>query len=143
MNYTNDDILKRIENAKKNKKKLTHVTDKSSLSVEDKVKMSLCKHFVQFANDKKMKSKDLSDLTGIPASRISEITNYKIKKFSVDQLLKNLTILGDHSPRIREYLVFIEKAIEVPALKVTETRKLTKGIKSFMEDGGEGRFLHA
>ena len=143
MNYKNEDVLERINNAKKNQKKLTHVTDKSSLSVEDKVKMGLCKHFVQFANEKKLKSKELSVLTGIPTSRISEITNYKIKKFSVDQLLKNLTILGDHSPRIREYLVFIEKAIEVPALKVAETRKLTKGIRAFVENCEEVSFVHA
>ena len=143
MSYTNDDILKRVEKGKKNKKNLTHIIDKSSLSIEDKIKLGLCKHFVQFVNEKRMKVKDLSDLTKIPASRISEITNYKIDKFSADQLIKDLSILAEHSPRIREYLVFIEQAIEVSALKVTETRKLTKGIKDFMETGGHRGLLHA
>ncbi len=126
MSYKNEDVLERIKDSKKSK--LPHITGKSSLSIEDRVKVSLCKHFVCFANEKKMKSKDLSDLTGISTGLLSEITNYQIKKFSIDILLKNLTILGAHSPRIREYLVFIEKAIKTPALKVTETRKLIKVI---------------
>ncbi|POB13634.1 XRE family transcriptional regulator [Halobacteriovorax sp. DA5] len=127
MTYKNEDVLKRIHDSKRSE--LTHITGKSSLSIEERVKVSLCKHFVRFANEKKMKPKDLSDLTGISASLISEITNYKIKKFSIDILLKSLTILGAHSPRIWEYLVFIEKAVEVPALKATEARKLIKIIR--------------
>lgn len=129
MTYKNEDVLKRIEDSKKTK--LTHITGKSSLSIEDRVKVSLCKHFVRFANEKNMKSKDLSDLTGISASLLSEITKYQVKKFSIDILLKNLTILGEHSPRIMEYLIFIEKAIEAPALNITEMKKLTKEVESF------------
>ena len=49
MKYTNSDLIKRIEKATKDKKKLTHVTGKSQLSTEDKIKLSLCKHFVQYA----------------------------------------------------------------------------------------------
>jgi len=143
MDYTNDELLKRIEKAAKNKSKLTHITDKSTLSTEDKMKLSLCKHFVQYANEKRMKATDLSKLTKIPTSRISEITNYKIKKYSVDQLIKYLNVLAEHAPRIREYLLFIEQAIEVPTLKVTETRKLTKGLREVSELGSRSSFLHA
>lgn len=140
MNYTNEDLLKRIENTRKNRKKLVRVTGKSTHPIEDRIKISLCRHFIKFANDKKMRTEDLSDLTGIQNSRISEITNYKIKRLTVGQLLSDLNILGEYSPRIREYLVFIEKAIEVPALKVTETRKLTKEVKSFMDAAGSTVF---
>ncbi len=143
MNYTNEEIIKRIEKAKANKKKLTHVTDKKALSTEDKMKISLCKHFVQYANEKKMKAKELSEIIKIPTSRISEINNYKIDKFTVDQLIKNMRILSDHAPRIREYLLFIEQAVEIPAFKVTETRKLTKSLKSIAEKGVVGRFSYA
>lgn len=142
MSYTNDELLKRIEKASKNKSKLTQITDKASLSTEDKMKLSLCKHFVQYANEKRMKTKDLSILTKIPTSRISEITNYKIKKYSVDQLLKYLNILAEHAPRIREYLRFIEQAVELPSLKVTETRKLTRGLREVGELGSQSSFLH-
>lgn len=143
MSYTNADILERISNAKKNKSKLTHITNKATLSVEDKVKMGLCKHFVQFSLEKKMLSKDLSDLTGIPTSRISEISNYKINKFTVDQLLKYLTILGKHSAKIRQYLTLLEQIVEVPALKVNETKRLSREIKSFVEAGGDSQFHYA
>ncbi|EQC45083.1 DNA-binding helix-turn-helix domain protein [Bacteriovorax sp. BSW11_IV] len=142
MSYSNEDILKRISNAKKNKSKLTHVTNKASLSVEDKVKMGLCKHFVQFSLEKKMLAKNLSDLTGIPTSRISEITNYKINKFTVDQLLKYLTVLGKHSAKIRQYLTLIEQIVEVPTLKVNETKKLSREIKSFVEAGANSTFQY-
>jgi predicted XRE-type DNA-binding protein len=143
MNYTNEELLKRINKAEKNIKKLSHITDKTSLSTEDKMKLSLCKHFVQYANEKSMKAIDLHKLTKIPTSRISEITNYKIKKYSVDQLIKYLNVLAEHAPRIREYLLFIEQAVEVPTLKVTETRKLTKGLREVTELGSRSTFLHA
>ena len=78
MDYSNEEILKRIEKAKKNKKKLTHITDKSRLSTEEKMKISLCKHFVQFANEKKMKLSEMSKISKIPISRLSEITNFDV-----------------------------------------------------------------
>jgi predicted XRE-type DNA-binding protein len=143
MNYSNDEILKRIEEAKRDNAKLTHITSKSALSTEDKFKIGLCKHFVQFLNEEKMRLTELSDLTDIPKTRLSEITNYKINKFKVDQLLKYLSILADHSPRVKEYLNFLEQAIEVPALKVSETKKLTRGLKEVIQMGGESPRLLA
>ena len=129
MQYSNKEILMRIEKAKKSQKKLSHLTDKSTLSTEDKFKISLCKHFTQFAISKRMKLKEISKMTKIPITRLSEMANYKIKKFTVDQLLKNLSILATHNPQIREYLVFLGYAAEMPALTVIETKKLTKSLK--------------
>ena len=129
MKYKNSEILKRIDNAKTSKKHLTHITDKSKLSTEDKMKMSLCKHFVQFANSKKLKLKEVAQLMDIPIQRLSEITNYKIGKFTVDQLIKNLSLLAAHDAEVREYLIFLEQATELPALKVRETRKLANNIR--------------
>ena len=142
MDYANEEILKRIRKAKDNKSKLTHITDMSTLSTEDKIKISFCKHFVQYSNEKRVRLKDVSTLTKIPTSRLSEITNYKIKKFTVDQLIKYLIILAEHAPRVREYLNFIEQAVEVPALKVSETRKLTRGLKEVVEQGSKSALLH-
>ncbi len=129
MKYTNADMLKRIEKAEKNKKSLTHITDKTALSYEDKIKLSLCKHFVQFANSKKMRMKEISDLMGIPKTRLSEITNYKIQKFTIDQLIKNLSILAEHDRPLKAFLNFLEQAAEYSALKVAETNKLTASLK--------------
>lgn len=129
MKYSNSEIIKRAEKAKRLKKQLTHITDKSKLSTEDKMKLSLCKHYVQFANSKQFKIKQVADLIGIPIQRLSEITNYKINKFTVDQLIKNLSLLAEHDAQIREYLVFLEQATELPTLTVTETKRLTRGIR--------------
>ncbi len=129
MKYSNKEIIKRVERAKKNKGLLTHITDKSKLSTEDKVKLSLCKHFVRFANSKRMMLKQMAEMMKIPIPRLSEITNYKVNKFTVDQLIKNLTLLSEHDAQIREYLVFLEQAAELPALKVTETKRLTRDIR--------------
>lgn len=116
MKYSNAEILKRVEKAQKNKKNLTHITNKSDLSSEDKIKLSLCKHFVQFANFKKMKMKEISDLTEIPTTRLSEITNYKIKNFTVDQLIKYLSALAKHDRPVKAYLNFLEHAAELQRL---------------------------
>lgn len=140
MKHENDDIIKRVEKAKKLQKKLTHITDKATLSTEDKMKLGLCKHFVQFALIKRLKLKAISDITHIPITRLSEITNYKIKKFTVDQLIKHLTTLAKHDAQIREFLIFLEQAAELPMLKVWETKKLTKGIRKASKNGS--RFAH-
>lgn len=129
MSYSNKELIKRVEKAKRHKKRLTHITDKAKLSTEDKVKLSLCKHFAQFANSKKLKLKDVAALIDIPIQRLSEITNYKINKFTVDQLIKNLSLLAEHDAQVREYLIFLEQAAELPTLTVTETKRLTRDIR--------------
>lgn len=129
MSYTNEEILKRIEKNKKNKKKLVHITDKKALTSEDKIKISLCKHFVQFAVGNRLKMKEVSELVGIPASRLSEFVNYKLTKFTIDQLIKSLVLLARHDAKIKGYLQMIEQAIEVPALKVKDSKKITKKLK--------------
>jgi predicted XRE-type DNA-binding protein len=129
MKYSNEQLLKIEERAKKNSKKLARITDKSKLSAEDKVKLGLCKHFVQFAVIKRLKMKDLAKMISIPVTRLSEIINYKVDKFSVDYLLQRLSSLGEHDAEIREYLNFFGQAAELPALSVSRTKKLTKNLK--------------
>lgn len=130
MKDTNDEILQRIEQAKKNKSKLTHITNKSELSIEDRFKISLCRHFVQYLNEKKLKSVDLAKLIGIPASRVSEIVNYKITKHSIEHLLGYLQKLATHSPAIREYLHLIDAAMEAPNMSAAKARKISTSIKN-------------
>lgn len=130
-NISNEEILDILKEAKIKAKKrhLTTISDKSQLSTEDKFKMSLCKFFVQFLNEHKMKPRELHDLTGIEQSRISEILHYKITKFTIDKLLSWLNILAEHSPKIREHLYFLEEAMNMPIQSVKKTKKLTSNIK--------------
>ena len=139
MSYTNEEILNRIERAKKNKAKLTHLTDKSELSLDDRLKISLCRHFVQYINEKKIKSIELSKLLGIPPSRVSEIVNYKIKAHSIEHLLGYLQLLSKHSPKIREYLHLIGVAVEAPSMSATRTKEISRSIKDlYAEDPEQG-----
>jgi predicted XRE-type DNA-binding protein len=129
MRYSNAELIEMIEYAKKNKHKLTHITDKSNLSYEDKFKLGLCKHVVRFANRKRLTLKKLANMTGIPDSRFSEMANYKINKFTVDQLLKNLFILSQFDAQIKAYLDLLSQAVDIPTLKVADTKRLTKNLK--------------
>ncbi len=126
---SNKELLARIKKAEANKKSLTHITDKSDLSLEDKMKISLCKFFVQFAHAKKIKMSELSEITQIPATRLSEITNYKIRNFKVSQLLKYLSVLAEHDVHVRNHVELLEQTFALPLLKTSETKKLTKSIK--------------
>lgn len=130
-NISNEEMLEIIKEAKTKAKKrqLTTISDKSQLSTEDKFKMSLCRFFVQYLNEHKMKPRELHDLTGIEQSRISEILHYKITKFTIDKLLSWLNILAEHSPQIREHLHFLEEAMNLPIQSVNKTKKLTSNIK--------------
>ncbi len=128
MKHSNKEIIDIVEKAKKDRNKLTHITGKSNLSTQDIVKLGLCRHFVRFIVSRGYKLTDVSKMTGIPVTRLSEITNYKITKFTVDQLLKNLSMLAEHDPQIKEYLVLFENVAEMPALSVSKTRRLSKDI---------------
>jgi predicted XRE-type DNA-binding protein len=127
----NEEILDLIKEAqiKAKKRQLATITDKSQLSTEDKFKISLCKFFVQYLNENKMKPIDLHTQTGIEQSRISEILHYKISKFTIDKLLTWLHRLAEYSPKIREHLLFLEEAMNVPMMSVKETKELTKSIR--------------
>ena len=76
-----------------------------------------------------MKSKDVAKLIDASASRMSEIVNYKINKFTVDQLLKFLSELADHDAQIKEFLNFFGKAAELPTLSVPATKRLTRDLQ--------------
>lgn len=130
-NISNEDMLDIIKEAKAKAKRrqLTTISDKSQLSTEDKFKISLCKFFIQYINEHKMKPRELHELTGIEQSRISEILHYKITKFTIDKLLSWLNILAEHSPKIREHLHFLEEAMSMPIQSVKKTKKITSEIK--------------
>ena len=128
----NDLILEVIEDAKKKaqKKQLTKISDKKNLSTEDKFKISLCAHFVQYLVENSIRPTKLHNQTGIEKSRLSEILHYKINNFTIDKLLGYLNILAEFSPKIREHLRFLEEAVNLPmSMTAQETKKLTKSLR--------------
>lgn len=120
-----------VSDAKKRLQKgdVPSITDKKNLSTEDKIKMSLCRLFVQYLNRNNMRPSEFSKLTKIEKTRVSEIINYKVKKFKIDQLLKNLEILSNFSPEVKQHLVYIEQAMDLPVIKVVKSKQLTNSIK--------------
>lgn len=137
MKYSNKDLLKIETNAKKDIKNLTHITNKTTLSTEDTVKLGLCKHFVRFAVSKKLKIKNMAKMLSLPSSRLSEIVNYKIDKFSADFLLRHLSSLAEFDSQIKEYLNFFGKAAEMQTLPVSTMKKLTKNIEHINKRAAE------
>ena len=142
MSITNNEVLKIVKDAKKNYKHLTHISSKVELTSEDKLKISLCKHFVRYMNEKETSLTQLSQELGLTKSRVSDIINYKIRNYTLDKLIHNLGRLAEVSPKTREYLNFIEEAFEVPAMNVSETRQLTKQIRDIGKKGSKSSFLY-
>lgn len=130
MKYTNKQVSKIEDSAKKRNKQLVHITDKSFFSTEDKIKLGLCKHFVQFMIMKRMKSKELAEILEIPNTRVSEITNYKFQKFTVDILLTYLGRLAEHDAQIKEYLKLFRSVAEMPVPTVSTTRSILKKVEA-------------
>lgn len=120
-----------INDAEKRLKKgeVPSITDKTKLTTEDKMKMSLCKLFVQYLLRNNMKPSEFSKLTKIQKTRVSEIINYKVKKFKIDQLVKNLEILSAFSPEVKQHLVYLTQAVDLPVIKVVKSKQLTNSIK--------------
>lgn len=129
MTMTNKEVLTLVNESKKKIKSLTHITDKKTLSIEDKFKISLCKRFVKHMNLRKISLTDLSKKLHMPKSRVSEIVNYKISKYSIEKLLQNINKLAEISPETSAYLDLINEAIDIPFMKAKDTKKLTKKIK--------------
>lgn len=127
-----------IADAKKRLKRgeVSSITDKTQLTTEDKIKMSLCKLFVQYLNRNNMKPSEFSKLTKIEKTRVSEIINYKVKKFKIDQLVKNLEILSTFSPEVKQHLAYLEQAMDLPVIKVVKSKQLTNSIKKISHKTG-------
>lgn len=140
---SNEEIMDIIKDAqlKAKKRQLVTITDKSQLTTEDRFKISLCKFFVQYLNENKMKPIELHAQTGIEQSRISEILHYKITKFTIDKLLNWLNILSEYSPKIREHLLFLEEAMNVPMMSVKETKELTRNIRKISTTADSRMYL--
>lgn len=70
--------LKNIEGSFSLQKNATYV---------DKLKYDLCKRIIIYVRTQRITQVELAGKLGIDPSRVSEITNYKIEKFTIDTLL--------------------------------------------------------
>lgn len=127
----NNEILKIIKKTQKNQKHLTHITNKRELGFEERVKISLCRHFVQYMNHQRITLTVFAQRMELPKSRISEIVNFKISKYTVDKLFAHMARLAEISPQTKAYLELLRTTLEVPPMTVTVTKKLTKSISQF------------
>lgn len=132
MKYTNKQIAKIEESAKKKSKDLVHITDKKKFSVEDKIKFGLCQHFVQFLVTHEMPQNKLATMIGIPNTRMSEIANYKFQNFTVDKLLNYLGKLAEHDSATRAYLRVFSKIAEMRIPTVKQSDKIYKIVDKTM-----------
>lgn len=143
MTIDNNEMLDMLKELKRNKPILSHITNKEDLTFEDKMKLSLCRHFVRYMNERRITLTELSKELNLPKSRVSEIINYKLTKYSLEKLISNIQKLAVISPKTREYINFVCEAFEVPAMNVRDTKKLTKQIKDIQQHGADSTFLHA
>lgn len=127
----NKEILEIISKTKKSQKHLTHITNKQALGFEERVKISLCRHFVQYMNDQRITLTEFAQKMELPKSRVSEIVNYKITKYSIDKLFVHLARLAEISPQTKAYLELLRTTLEVPPMTVANTKKLTRSVGQF------------
>ncbi len=132
MRYTNKQISKIEESAKKKNRDLIHITEKKNFSTEDKIKFGLCQHFVQYQVTSDISLKKMAELMGVPITRLSEITNYKFQKYTVDKLINYLGKLAEHDSQTKEYLRFFSRVAEMRIPSLSQSKKLNKAIDQTM-----------
>lgn len=130
MKKTNSQLLKIEESARKNAKKLVHITSKKNFTAEDRMKYGLCRHIVQYMIDENLKVRKLAELMDIPETRVSEITRYKFQKFTLDKLLSYHEILSKKDAKFAEYLQMVTAVLEMPMRSVKVSRSIRKTIES-------------
>lgn len=62
-------------------------------SALDRSKYGLCREFVVYMRKKGLTQRRLAEMIGIPESRISEIVHYRIKKLTLDRLVRYYEVI--------------------------------------------------
>ena len=52
------------------------------------LKAQICENFIRYQVEKKLTRDEFAEMLNIPPSRISEITHYRVDKFTLDKLFK-------------------------------------------------------
>ena len=68
-------------------------------SALDRAKWEVCKQLILFMQKKKLSQRQLALMIGVPESRISEISHYKLSKLTLDRLV-------NYYERIKPTVVF-------------------------------------
>ena len=64
--------------------------------IVERTKHALCEEFVKYLNAGSMKQKELAEKLGIAESLISKIIHYHYEEFTVDRLMKYLSVIYPH-----------------------------------------------
>lgn len=59
----------------------------------ERLKYSLCEHFVAYLLDHKLSQKELAEKIGIDEALVSKIVHYNFEEFTLDRLVKFLSVL--------------------------------------------------
>ncbi len=97
--------------------------------LEDHIKFSLCRLFVIFLRKNNKNATALQNLTGIPKTRLSDITNYKVSGYSLDRLFSFAEKLGTFDPQTREHLSLMIEVLDGPVRSVHEAKKIKREIR--------------
>lgn len=65
----------------------------SDATLIDKIKHDICREFVIYKNSSKITQKALAEKVGIDESLMSKVLHYNIDEFTIDRLVKFLTLL--------------------------------------------------
>lgn len=120
-------ILDDIEH-QSSKNEIPRILDKKT-SLEEHIKFSICRLFVIFLRKNNKNATALQNITGIPKTRLSDITNYKISGYSLDRLVSFAEKLGTFDPQTREHLNLMVEVLDGPVRSVREAKQIRKDIR--------------
>ena len=89
--FPNEKELKEIRDAL-GKAPASRMLPSNASSVE-RLKFSLCEQFVSYLLDHKLTQRDLAETIGIDESLVSKIVHYHFEDFTIDRLVKYLSVL--------------------------------------------------
>jgi predicted XRE-type DNA-binding protein len=100
-------------------------------NLEERMKYSLCKLFVQYVIKKKLKAVELASLLKLPKTRISDILNYKTSSYTVDRLLSYARKLSEVDAPTKEHLHLMFEILSGPVRPVRITKKMEKELQKY------------
>lgn len=79
------------------RRKISRVRGSAMLPVDssplERAKFTLCKHLITYMQEKQLSQREFARRLGVVESRVSEIMHYRIKKLTLDRLVKYYQML--------------------------------------------------
>lgn len=90
--FPRNETVRKIR-AKLEKKKASYMLAPDACAA-DKAKYDICRHIILYIHQKGITQRKLANILNVPETRVSEIVNYNIWKFTIDRLLAYYEILN-------------------------------------------------